>query len=217
MSIDDEVYSQAAAVETTPVLDPNEKQVLTHRCESTCLEAMQRGLREYVSQLAVNWSGKQYRFLRAIDGYAEPEERAKYPAVSVYTESPGVYDADTFSTEPHVITDGKTILQRASEYVQQYTVDIWCTQKEERRALIKMLEDAFDPVEWMSGFRLTLPHYFGAHATFLKDSLLVADTPATTGRRWFIAQFLVTGTVPQFRFVGRRPLMVPLHKVELTE
>jgi hypothetical protein len=38
-----------------------------------------------------------------------------------------------------------------------------------------MLEDRLNPVHWMSGFRLYLPHYFGQKATFQVTSVEAPD------------------------------------------
>jgi hypothetical protein len=75
----------------------------------------------------------------------------------------------------------------------------------ERMALVAMLEDAFDPVDWMTGFVLELPHYFNERATFEKTGMDYIDGPMPAHRRMRAARFQLTGHCSQFRFVGLVP------------
>jgi hypothetical protein len=59
-----------------------------------------------------------------------------------------------------------------------------CTDIEERAMLVAALEDAYDPVDWMSGFNLELPFYFGSSARFLLKSLRYEDGEDTAKKRF---------------------------------
>jgi len=204
---DDEVYSQSEQVETELVVDPNYAIDFTGRRETDCWGALARGLAEYVSQLRMDWpGGSSVRLLEVFEGWAEPETFSTYPSAAVYSESPGVYDADSFSTIREVLPDGRS-LQRVSEFNQSYMLDVWCTQPHERTALVAMLEDSFDPVDWMAGFRLRLPHYHNAVGTYLAESVTIADSASNAGRRWRLASFSITASVPQIRFIGAAPAL----------
>lgn len=204
-NIDDEVFEQPTQAATRLVVDPDESPVLTSRRETDCWNALCRGLAEYVSGLSVDWvGGTRLRLLKVFQGWAEPESFSRYPAACAYADSPGTYDGDSFSTFHMKLPDGRYI-QRVAEFVQTFSLDVWCTNPHERMGLVAMLEDAFDPVGWMSGCRLVLPHYHGSTATFLKESLTVADGAENAGRRWRLASFTITGSVPQMRFVGSLP------------
>jgi hypothetical protein len=204
---DDEVYDQPIQVGSKLVTEPDEEILFTSRRETDCWNALNRGLAEYVAGLSIDWPGGTHlRLLKVFQGWAEPESFSKYPSASVYSESPGEYDGDSFSTFQQQLPDGRSI-QRIAEFVQTYNVDIWCTNPHERMGLVAMLEDALDPVGWMSGFRLTLPHYHGAVATYLKQTLTIADSSENAGRRWRLASFSITGSVSQIRFVGAVPTL----------
>jgi hypothetical protein len=204
---DDEVYEQPETVGTELISIPDYDIPFTSRRETDCWGALARGLSEYVSQLRIDWEGgASVRLLKVHAGWAEPETLALYPSAVVYAETPGTYDGDSFSTIREVLPDGRS-LQRTSEFTQVFTLDVWCTHAEDRMALVAMLEDAFDPVDWMSGFHLRLPHYHNAVGTFLKDSLNIQDSAEQAGRRWRLASFTIAASVPQIRFIGRAPAL----------
>lgn len=204
---DDEVYQQTEAVGTALITDAEYDIPFTARRETDCWGALARGLSEYVSQLRMDWEGgTSVRLLKVHEGWAEPEALSAYPSAVVYSEAPGAYDGDSLATIREVLPDGRS-LQRVSEFVQTYTLDVWCTNKEDRTALVAMLEDAFDPVDWMSGFRLRLPHYHNAVGTFLKDALNIQDSAEQAGRRWRLASFTIAASMPQIRFIGAAPAL----------
>lgn len=204
---DDEVYEQAESVSTELITDPEYDVPYTSRRETDCWGALARGLSEYVSQLRMDWEGgTSVRLLKVHAGWAEPESLSVYPSAVVYAETLGTYDGNSFSTIREVLPDGRS-LQRVAEFTQVLTLDVWCTHAEDRMALVAMLEDAFDPVDWMSGFNLRLPHYHNAVATFLKDSLNIQDSAEQAGRRWRLASFTLAATVSQIRFIGAAPAL----------
>jgi len=204
---DDEVYEQPETVGTTLIVDPNYDVPYTSRRETDCWGALARGLSEYVSQLHMDWDGgASVRLLKVYAGWAEPESLSVYPSAVVYAETPGTYDGDSLSTIREVLPDGRS-LQRVAEFTQTFTLDVWCTHAEDRTALVAMLEDALDPVDWMSGFHLRLPHYHNAVGTFLKGSLNIQDSAEQAGRRWRLASFTIAASVTQIRFIGYAPAL----------
>lgn len=206
-SIDDEVYEQTEQVGTQLIVDPEYDIPFTSRRETDCWGALARGLSEYVSQLHMDWDGgMSVRLLKVYAGWTEPEALSVYPSAVVYSETPGTYDGDSFTTIRDVLPDGRS-LQRVAEFSQMFTLDVWCTHPEERTALVAMLEDAFDPVDWMSGFHLRLPHYHNSVGTFLKESLNIQDSAEQAGRRWRLASFTIAATVSQIRFIGTTPAL----------
>jgi hypothetical protein len=164
-----------------------------------------RGLREYIEGLTYSApGGARMRFLQVGDAFPEPEQTAKYPAAYIYTEEPGIYDGAGFTPRLSVLPDGR-VLQMAAEFTQTITIDLWCTNAPERMGLLAMLEDALDPVDWMSGFRLRLPHYFNAVASYLKVSVAAVDSTENANRRWRLASITLTSAMPQIRLVGSMP------------
>ncbi len=66
-------------------------------------------------------------------------------------------------------------------------------------ALVAGLERACSPVRFMSGFRLDMPHYFGARAEFLKKSLTYEDSAEDSQRRWRRATVILEARGPVYR------------------
>jgi hypothetical protein len=85
------------------------------------------------------------------------------------------------------------------------TVEFVTMDSVERMALTAMLEDAFEPVDWMTGFRLELPHYFNTRATFEKTGMDYVDGPVQAHRRIRAVHFQLVGVCSQYRFVGLVP------------
>jgi hypothetical protein len=205
MSLDDEVYTQPVQRETRLILLPDESAPYTAVRETDARTALLRGLREYIENLSYDApGGAHFRFLKVEETWPEPDQNSKYPSASLYTEEPGVYDASGYTPSFEQLPDGR-VLQASSEFTQSITVDLWCTNATERMGLIAMLEDAFDPVDWMSGFRLRLPHYFNAVGTFLKMNISVVDSTENANRRWRLASMTLQASVTQLRMVGALP------------
>lgn len=216
MSADDEVFSQPGAVATELIREASYDVAFTSHRSTSCWKALVKGLAEYISQLRTQHAGKEVRLLDVSQGWADPEQFSKYPSAAIYSEEPGLYDGSAFTVVHDRLQDGR-VLMRASEFTQRLTLDVWCTSDAERTALVAMLEDALDPVDWMSGFRLRLPHYHNAVATFLKDGISHADTAEQGNRRWRAASFTIQATVPQIRFVGQAPALDVRVNAEVTD
>lgn len=217
MSLDDEVYSQPVQRKTRLIMLPNESAPFTATRETDVRTALLRGLREYMENLSYAApGGSRLRFLKIEETWPEPDQNAKYPSANLYTEEPGVYDASGFAPSFAQLPDGR-VLQSAAEFTQTITIDLWCTNATERMGLIAMLEDAFDPVDWMSGFRLRLPHYFNAVATFIKANIMAVDSTENANRRWRLASMTLQATVPQIRMVGAVPGLELRFEVETYE
>jgi hypothetical protein len=187
----------------TEVDDP---EVLTVERQTDCRTAILRGMREYLEQLQVAWpGGRTSRFVRVVEEFAAPEQLEKYPAASVHGPGTGKYDASRMSPRVLAVGDGKQnlYLQQASELVQPFVIEAWTTDKVERMAIAAMLEDALDPVEWMYGARIELPHYFNLRATYEKLTVAYDETGDDPARRWRRVVMEVTGTLVQAKLVGQ--------------
>ncbi len=213
---DDEKLVQPPVVQTTLITQPAYSVPYTARRDCSCWQAIARGLAEYLSQLKTTASGAEYRLLKTHAGWAEPEELAMYPSCAIYSEEPGTYEDHALTPVSDQLPDGRSLV-RASEFNQRMTIDVWCTSPAERSILVAMLEDALDPVDWMSGFRLRLPHYHNAVASFLKDGVSHADSAEQGNRRWRLASFTVRASLEQIRFVGQLPELDIRVRSEVTE
>jgi hypothetical protein len=189
---------------TELITDPDDLQVLTSCRETDAHTACTRALKEYLTGLSIDWNGGQLlQFCKVTEDWADVEDIADWPSAAVYTQEPGIYDEDSFSGRITQTPDGYTLLI-ASEFTQVVMLDVWANTKQTRTGLVAMLEDALDPVEWMSGARLRLPHYHGVHATLIKMSVDYADG-TNAAKRWRLAQIQVAVSIPQIRFVGKQP------------
>lgn len=205
MTEDSEVYDQATIGKTRLIIDPDYEVEFTAVRETDVRGAALRGLREYITTLKAPWyDGTSLRFLRVVDAWLDAEALAKFPSAAIYTEEAGEFDSPAFTPTRETLPDGR-ILQVAAEYVQALTLDIYCTTTTERTALCAMLQDALEPVEWMAGCRLVLPHYHNAVCTYLKSSMTVNDSADSSGSRMRVASFSVVAALPQLRLVGAVP------------
>ena len=188
------------------IAEVDDLEVITESRVTDCRTAIIRGMREYLEQLQVAWpGGRTTRFLRVVEEFAAPEQLEKYPSASVHGPGVGKYDASRMSPRVLKVGDGSQhlYLQQASELVQPFVIEAWTTDKVERMAIAAMLEDALDPVEWMYGARIELPHYFNLRATYEKLSIGYDETGDDPARRWRRVVMEVTGTLVQAKLVGK--------------
>ena len=206
MTIDAQTVMSASTESTTRLItQSDDRERLTANRETDVRTALTRGLKEYLERLSIDWpGGRQSRFKRVEQTWATPEESAEYPSASVYSEQPGVYEASSLTPETIDLGDNLTI-RKVAEFRQPLTVEFITMDPIERMALVAMLEDAFDPVDWMTGFRLELPHYFNTRAEFEKTGMDYVDGPVQAHRRMRAVHFQLVGGCSQYRFVGLVP------------
>ncbi len=191
---------------TTAVLDPADPEVLTNVREADAKSALCRGLVEYLAASVVVTPSRgleQTTFRKVVDMYAEPEVLSDYPSASVTFMGDGEYDQG--SLETIAISNSEALIVQSS-FTQELLIDVWCTTPNERALFAAAVEDALDPTDWMCGLRLTLDHYYGVRATYLIKSVDFDDNEQQNMRRYRIAKFVVTGTVPRLRLVSTVPL-----------
>jgi len=178
--------------------------VMTDNHESDCRTALTRGVADYLRTLEIQMpGGRRLVFVEVLHTWAEPEMPAKYPSAIVYAPSPGVYDASRFTpgiSNRGRLADGRYVLEIA-DFLLDMSVELWSTDPAERVGLVKMLEDAFNPVDWMYGFCLDLPHYYGARAVYEMKSLTYMESEDEAARRYRRAAFTLGGRVPLIRVV----------------
>lgn len=184
---------------TRLISNPDDLQVMTRDYETDARTAITRGLKEYLEQLVVNWpGGRQSKFAKVFQTWAEPEVPAEYPSAVVYATEPGTYDARNFTPSTEQLADG-FVIRLSAEFVQNVVVEVWTTDPKERVALVKMLEDAFSPVDWMYGFRLELPHYHNMRATFEPMTMAYDDSADDAQRRYRRVIMVLTAHVAVVR------------------
>jgi len=167
------------------VTDRAQKPSFTTNREVSAARAPIRALAAYLETLRFSEStGTSDKFTVVQDGKADPEDLADYPSACVYIEG-GVRYAEDGAIEP---TDGIVIgdkqLLLAGDVQMTVLVHVWTNEDEHREIVLAALEDAFSPVEWMAGFQLEMPHYYGCRAQYQLIELTYEDSPDDVQRRY---------------------------------
>ncbi len=170
---------------TALVLDRSDKAKYTTNQETDARTAMSRALKEYLEQILLELPGRQVYFGTVRTEFAEPEDGASYPAACCYAIGPQTYDAPglTPGIKTTPLGNGRFIVH-ASDLVIKLRAEVFATDKAERMGVIRSLERAFYPVDFINGFRLAMPHYFGARAEFSMRSASYDDDEASAIRRY---------------------------------
>lgn len=206
-------YSQDADAARL-VRNARERVALTDRRETDCRTALTRGLKEYLEQCSAlvidadetGTHGREVRFQKVLGGWADPEVPAVVPSACVLALDEGSYDASRLTPKVFDLESGLS-LQESSEFTQRLAIEVWAKDPIERMALVAMLEDALDPVEWMTGFKLVLPHYHATTALYLKQSSVYLDNEQNAQRNHRRAVIMLTASMVQYRRLGVVPRM----------
>jgi hypothetical protein len=191
---------------TTRLIDlPGDVGIITSRRETDVRTALTRGVAEYLRQLSIDWvGGRQHRFKQVLETWSEPENESKFPSACVYSEGEGTYDTSNLTPQTYDLGDSLQ-LRKISELKLRVAVEFVATDPPERMAIMSMLEDAFDPCDWRSGFVLELPHYHNVRASFEKLDNKYEDGPVVAQRRIRVGRVTLDAICPQMRFVGIVP------------
>lgn len=182
-------------------------EVLTSYRETDSRTALTRALKEYVEQLQIVLAdGRVSRFLKVMQTWAEPEVPQDFPSAVVYSSDAGQYEARGLAVSTdYVVDEGRQTIRTVAELSLGLTVEVWTSDPVERMAMCAMLEDAFDPVGWMAGFVLFMPHYHGAHAHFEKVSMTYVDSVDAAMKRRRLAIFTLNANTTQYVVNGEVP------------
>lgn len=174
--------------------------------------ALTRGIAEYVASLSLTPGGPP-AFVKCFDEWANLEDDADYPSFIAYAnDQDGAYEAANFSpniTNSPRYPDG-TYEASSAELAIDVKCEVWANDPNERTLLLAMLETAFNPVDWMYGFRLELPHYFNQRATFEPSRLTRLGGAQEALQRFVNARMIVRANVPVTRvlpFAQARPVV----------
>jgi len=187
------------------ISDPATPMIYTAYRSVDSRTAVTRGLAEYLSDsVFVNAEGgRQIRFKRIFDHWAEWEDGATFPSAIVYATSPGVYDASRFTpgvdhTERIADPDGRYVVALA-DFVIDLNLEIWCTDTHERMELVNACEVGLNPLDHMYGINLELPYYYGMRCIYELKSMQYIDSEEEAKRRHRRALMIVTAQLPVVR------------------
>lgn len=187
---------------TQLVLRPDIRPRYTRMRRCCARDAVARGLAEYLRTLVLDdedAEGRDRVQLQVVrDVPSDPNDQSEYPGACVFAQGASSYadeDGPLSGDVLHEFEDGLT-LYVATEHSTPLSIELWATNDVERSLFVAAIEDALSPVEWMSGCRLALPHYFGAHAEYRLTSVIWMDDAANVERDYRRAVFEVESRVP---------------------
>lgn len=198
---------------STLVTKNDQQQVFTIHRECDAHTAILRGAAEYLAQLDILVDGMSIRLDPVRVDWAETEEQDEsYPSAGVYSDAEGTYSKTGLT--PKLSRDTKvaegTYLVQTGYLDLPFMIDVYCTSLQERSMVGAALEDALiAPNDWASGFRMVLPHYFGAHGGYTVDSVTYVDSPPEAKRRLHRLLFGMSGNVNVYRPQIKVPLLKP--------
>lgn len=190
---------------------------LTARRDCDAVTALKRGLAEYLAQVYLDVDGARVRFVQTFHSWAEPESIAKYPSAAVLSDGEAEldYHGMTPTLDPkRLVADlntpsgHKSYLVKYAEVTVNLAVEIHCTSPEERSQVSMLLEDALNPVDWMYGFKLDLPHYFNQRVVYAPMTTMFQDAEDSARRRFRPGTVMLSGQISLLR-VRSLPLLDP--------
>lgn len=202
------------------ITNRRQKQVLTSVRETDARTALKRGLAEYLKTLRFTaLGGREVKFERVYDVWPDHEAKAVYPSAVVYSVGDGTYDASSFTptVSTRCATNDGFFLSKYAEYAVDLRVEYWSNDPEERIALTMMLEDALNPVDWMGGAKIELPHYHSQFSIYELKSNNFPDSEATVLSRNRKAYFTVAGQVSAVRCVSIQRLCEVRQQLTVTD
>lgn len=211
---------------TRLITSPSEgRPTYTANRECDAVTALKRGLREYLEQVYLDVLGVRVLFQRVLEVWAESDEVASYPAAVVMARDEAEYDAAGFTpsldvtpivVRPEDPASQKTYLVKYSEVTAPLVIEMHCTSAEERVQCSMLLEDALNPVDWMYGFKLQLPHYFNQVAVFEPMKTQQLDSEDNARRRWRPGTVFLSGQLSVLR-ARSLPGLQPQASIEVTD
>lgn len=196
----------------TLVLDRDVRPAYTFTRACAAQRAPARALADYLTTLRFPINpGKHTKFAQVLDLKATPQEISSYPSAAVYPEGECQYGGgeDHPSLEPTLVfQEGPRGLFLCGEVRQSLSVDLWTNNDELRESCLAMLEDGLSPVEWMSGFMLEMPHYYGMRADYQLLSMTFPDNDSDNMRGYRKALLRLQTTCP-FARVFELPELLP--------
>jgi hypothetical protein len=163
------------------------------------------GLAEYLEGVHAVTAGRELRVQSVVKGWSDGAKATALPALVVYSAGRGGYGTDQGASPmgggglrpDDRIGTTNTYARSPCAFSQALTAELWCANAVERRVLARAMEDALvAPTPFMYGFRLVLPHYHGAHATYELNGSERPDDEDSAQQRKRLVTFSLTATVP---------------------
>ncbi len=170
------------------ITEATDQQPRTAREESDVHTAICLGLAGYLMTLSSAIDGRYLAFSRVVGDWAEYDDGpVPSPSATVGSVDPGTYSELSLGAAmpeklgPAVPGRLVTLSSNSIYAMDGLAVTVMCSDKVQRAGVRQMLESAFQPVDWMAGFRLRLPRYHNAIAEYLLVSGQQPDASDTAG------------------------------------
>jgi len=176
------------------------------KCDA--VTALKRGLKEYLEQIYLDVEGVRVRFEQVFESWAEPETASVFPSAAIMAVDEAVFDYSAFTpvldpTRIVALNDGpnntRAYLVKYAEVTVRLAVETYCSSPAERSHVLMMLEDALNPVDWMYGFKLDVPHYFNQRVVYEPMTAQMVDSSGEAGRRWRPGTVFLSGQISLMR------------------
>jgi hypothetical protein len=185
------------------VTDRREAQTLVARADHDALTALRRGMAEYLLHyMHADIAGREVTLESVLWGWADFELRGRFPAAYVTHAGEVRYDATTTSRGSSFkgADAGKTRLDVVADLTATIEVHLYAKDPVQRMALVRALERAVYPADWLDGLRLRLAYYHQAFARYDLQTVIYEDS--TEDAQQLLRQATVT-------FTASVPLVVP--------
>lgn len=118
---------------------------------------------------------------------ADHEQDEKFPSISFIQVQDGTYNPIGLTALTLEDTRDKygvgSVLVQQSQYVENVAIEVFASLKPERRAIIKGLEEALVPTDYLYGIRFSMPEYYDQVATFSLVSRKLDEGPDVARHR----------------------------------
>jgi hypothetical protein len=183
--------------------DPETQVQLTGTRQADAMTAIKRGLAEYLAGRSIEVAGREVRLNKSLWEWADTEDDPQYP--SAWTSQgaqPASYANQAMTPAVHATLPDGRYIGIASDLQVQLVTEIWCNDPAQRTALMAMVEDALQPVDWMYGARVVLPHYHSVSARYALMAPLYEDDAVSAMRRYRVVKVFIVAEMPVVRVLG---------------
>ena len=188
---------------TQVITDRSDQQELVAHADHDALTALRRGLAEYLLHyMHADVAGRDVQLESVLWGWADFETRGRFPAAYVTHVGEVQYASTTTSRGSGFAAKdaGKVRLDIVADVTATIEVHLYAKDPVQRMALVRALERAVYPADWLDGLRLRLGFYHRAFARYDLQTVVYEDN--TEDAQQLFRQATVT-------FVASVPLVVP--------
>ena len=181
------------------VSDRREAQALTPRADHDALTALRRGMAEYLLQaMDTDIGAREVQLQSVLWGWAEFEHRGAFPAAYVTHAGEVRYETTTTSRGSGFAARdaGKVRLDVVADLTATLEVHLYAKDPVQRMALVRGLERAVYPEDWLDGLRLRLAYYHDAFARYDLQTVTYEDSAEDAQQMFRRAVVTFTASVP---------------------